>query len=137
MITLTSNETDERGDVQRVLVADDDRDTAQTLGILLRSEGYIVYVAKNGTEALRYADAYRPDVALLDLHMPERSGFDVASELQRRYGSNCPVLIALTGHLDMKTREVAEISGFHHFVAKPYDSKALLQLIGSLKRIAY
>jgi len=116
----------------RVLVVDDNRDTMLTLGILLRSEGYIVHLAKNGTEALRYAAAFHPSVALLDLHMPGRSGFDVANELQRRYRSECPVLVAISGHTDAKTRGLAEISGLRHFVAKPYDPKALLQLIDSL-----
>jgi len=118
--------------IVRVLVVDDNRDTMLTLGILLRSEGYIVRLAQSGAEALLAAALFRPEVALLDLQMPDRSGCDVAQELYRRYGSECPVLIAVTGHKDRNHREQAEISGFHHFVEKPYDPEALLRLLDSI-----
>src|SRR5436190_24136076 len=96
--------------VLSVLIVDDNRDTLLTLGLLLRSEGYLVYLAKNGAEALKLAEAHRPDAALLDLHMPESSGFDMAGELQRRYRTGCPILIAVTAHTDMEHRGLAEIS---------------------------
>src|SRR3954468_15035149 len=86
--------------VKRVLIVDDNRDTVLTLGVLLRSEGYVVHLAKNAAQALKLAEACRPDAALLDLQMPGSSGFDVACELQRRYRAECPILIAVTGHAD-------------------------------------
>jgi CheY-like chemotaxis protein len=122
--------------VTRVLIVDDNRDNMLTLGVLLRSEGYIVELAKDGAEALKLAAASRPDVTLLDLLMPGQSGFDVAQELQRRYGNDCPVLIAITAHGSAHTQEQAEVSGFHHFVTKPYDPQALLRLIESLDESA-
>ena len=122
--------------VTRILIVDDNRDNMLTLGVLLRSEGYIVDLAKDGAEALRLAAESRPDVALLDLLMPGRSGFDVARELQRLCGDECPVLIAITAHSGARTEEHAELSGFDHFVAKPYDPQALLRLIESLDRRA-
>ena len=118
--------------VTRVLICDDNRDNMLTLGVLLRSEGYVVHLAKDGNEALRLAAAYRPDVALLDLMMPGRSGFDVAEELQRRYPEHCPVLIAVTAHRTTQAKEQAESHGFRHFVGKPYDPVELLQLVASL-----
>ena len=118
--------------VKRVLVCDDNRDNMLTLGVLLRSEGYVVHLAKNGVEALRMAGAFLPDVALLDLLMPGRDGFEIAHELKRRYRNECPILIAVTGHGEAKNREQAEESGFRHFVTKPYDPQALLHLLGSL-----
>lgn len=121
------------GSIQRVLVVDDNRDNMLTLGVLLRSEGYVVHLAKNGVEALSLAGAFLPDVALLDLVMPGRTGFDVAQELQRRYRGECPTLIAVTAHDGAKNREQARISGFHHFVTKPYDPQALLRLMESLE----
>src|SRR4051812_13526896 len=74
---------------ERVLIVDDNRDTTMTLGILLRSEGYIITLATTGSEAIALAELRAPDVALVDLHMPGKSGFDVASELQRRHGTGC------------------------------------------------
>ena len=121
--------------VMRVLICDDNRDNMLTLGVLLRSEGYVVHLAKDGNEAVRIAEAYRPDAALLDLFVPGRSGFDVALELQRLYPDACPILIAITAHRTPHTKEQAETSGFHHFVGKPYDPAALLKLIASLDRV--
>ena len=115
----------------RVLVADDHRDTALTLGILLRSEGYDVRLAQDGREALSEAAEFHPDVALLDIEMPYRNGLEVADELRRR-GGECPVLIAITAQTSDADRQMAEIRGFHHFVAKPYDRQALLLLLASL-----
>jgi CheY-like chemotaxis protein len=103
-----------------------------TLGVLLRSEGYIVELAKDGAEALKLAATFRPEVTLLDLLMPGQSGFDVAQELQRRYGNECPVLIAVSGQGGAQTEERAELSGFDHYISKPYDRQALLQLMESL-----
>ena len=116
----------------RVLVADDNRDAALTLGILLRSEGYDVRLALGGKEAMSAALEARPDVALLDLHMPDYSGLQVAQELQRHFSGDCPLLVAVTARA--QDRQQAEISGFHHFVPKPYDPRALLTLLASLRR---
>jgi CheY-like chemotaxis protein len=114
----------------RVLIADDDRDAVLTLGILLRSEGYDVRLAQSGKDAVALALEARPDVALLDLHMPGYSGLRVAQELQHHYSRDCPLLVAVTARTH--DRQLAEISGFHHFVAKPYDPRALLALLNSV-----
>ena len=116
----------------RVLLVDDNRDNLLTLGVLLRSEGYIVDLASSGAEGLRLAEARTPDVAVLDLVMPDQSGFDVAKALRDRHGKNCPMLVALSAHGTARTKEEAEMSGFDRFVAKPYDPQAMLQLIESL-----
>ena len=116
----------------RVLIADDDRDTVMTLGILLRSEGYDVRLAQDGKQAMSAALETRPDVALLDLEMPGYSGLQVAQELQRHYSGECPLLVAVTARTQY--RQQAEISGFHHFVPKPYDPRALLALLASFQR---
>jgi len=118
--------------VSRVLLVDDNRDNLLTLGVLLRSEGYIVDLASSGPEGLRLAEAYRPDVVVLDLVMPEQSGFDVANELRRRYGENCPILVAISAHQTVRIKDEVQMTGFHRFVAKPYDPQALLQLLESL-----
>jgi CheY-like chemotaxis protein len=115
----------------RVLVVDDHRDTVLTLGILLRSEGYDVRLAENGTQALSEAAEFRPDVILLDIEMPCRNGFEVADELRRR-GTECPVLIAVTSQTSSDDRRMAEISGFSHFMAKPYDPQTLLLVLASI-----
>ncbi|HZE61334.1 MAG TPA: response regulator [Burkholderiales bacterium] len=113
----------------RVLIADDDRDSMLTLGILVRSEGYIVKLAENGKQALSAATYFGPDIVLLDLGMPDVSGFDVARELSQRFGAQCPVLIAVSAHKRDEDRSRAASCGFRHFVSKPYKPEALLDLL--------
>jgi two-component system CheB/CheR fusion protein len=79
-------------------------------------------------------ESFRPDVVLLDIEMPDRSGLEVAMELSQRFGERCPVLIAVTGHNSDAARRLIAKSGFHHHVPKPYDFDALLRLVHSIER---
>lgn len=117
----------------RVLIADDERDTLMTLGILLRSEGIEVRMASGGTEVQTAVAEFRPDAVLLDVGMPDRSGLQVALELTREHGANCPILIAVTAHNSDAARRLTAKSGFRHHVAKPYDPDALLRLVASIE----
>lgn len=118
----------------RVLIADDNRDMVMTLGILLRSEGHEVWTAHGGAEVATAVREFKPAVVLLDLAMPDRSGYDVAADLCREYGRACPVLVALSGHANAASRARADDSGFHHFVPKPYEPDNLLSFIADLER---
>jgi CheY-like chemotaxis protein len=118
----------------RVLIADDDRDTVMTLGILLRSEGHEVQLTQRGAEVADAVRAFNPQLVLLDIGMPDRSGYDVAQELTRDFGPACPVLVAVSGRCSPTDREMAEVSGFHQLIAKPYDPDKLISLIAQLGR---
>ncbi|HKV53077.1 MAG TPA: response regulator, partial [Candidatus Binataceae bacterium] len=78
--------------------------------------------------------AFKPGLVLLDLNMPDRSGYDLAQELSREHGTACPILVAFTGQADGAAKECAELSGFHHFVAKPYEPARLLGLVADVDR---
>jgi two-component system, chemotaxis family, CheB/CheR fusion protein len=117
-----------------VLVVDDQRDMLITLGILLRSEGMLVELGEKGAEVNAAVEAFNPDVVLLDIEMPDRSGLQVAVELVQRYGERCPVLIAVTGHSTEAARRLTAKSGFRHHVAKPYDFDAMVRLVASVGR---
>ena len=116
----------------RILVADDDEDTVITLTALLRDEGYQVRGVHRGTEVLQAIFQFAPDVVLLDIGMPQMTGYDVARTLRERYGSARPALIAVTGRAADSDRQQARAAGFEHHVAKPYEPRALLELIGQL-----
>jgi CheY-like chemotaxis protein len=118
----------------RALIVDDQRDMLMTLGILLRSEGLTVRLGERGAEVAAAVESFRPDVVLLDIEMPDRSGLEVAMELSQRFGERCPVLIAVTGHNSDAARRLITKSGFHHHVPKPYDFDALLRLVHSIER---
>jgi CheY-like chemotaxis protein len=116
----------------RILVADDDKDTVLSLIALLREEGYEVRGVHRGSEVLQAVFNFAPDVVLLDIGMPQMSGYDVARTLRERYGSARPALIAVTGRAGEADRRHAQAAGFEHHVAKPYEPRALLRLIGEL-----
>jgi CheY-like chemotaxis protein len=116
----------------RVLVADDDQDTVLSLTTLLRDEGYEVRGVHRGAEVLQAVFNFAPDVVLLDIGMPQMSGYDVARTLRERYGSARPALIAVTGRAGETDRQQARAAGFEHHVAKPYEPRELLRLIGQL-----
>jgi CheY-like chemotaxis protein len=115
------------------LVVDDERDTLMTLGILLRSEGIDIRLAARGTEVAAMVADFRPDAILLDIGMPDRSGLQVALDLTRDHGPQCPVLIAVTANSGDAAKRITQKSGFRHHVTKPYDPDALLQLVGSIE----
>ena len=117
-----------------MLIVDDQLDMLTTLGILLRSEGMLVQLGQKGAEVEAAVEAFRPDVVMLDIEMPDRSGLQVAMELIQRYGERCPVLIAVTGHKTEAARRLIEKAGFRHYVPKPYDFDAVVSLVGSVER---
>src|SRR5918995_6607191 len=116
----------------RILVADDDKDAVLILTALLRDEGYEVRGVHRGSEVLQAVFNFAPDVVLLDIGMPQMSGYDVARTLRERYGSARPALIAVTGRAGDLDRQQTRAAGFEHHVAKPYEPRALLRLIGQL-----
>lgn len=118
----------------RVLVADDDQDTLLTLTTLLRDEGYEARGVQCGADVLQAVFNFAPDVVLLDIGMPQMSGYEVARTLRERYGSARPALIAVTGRSGSVDRQQARAAGFEYHVAKPYDPRELLSLIGRLAR---
>jgi CheY-like chemotaxis protein len=116
----------------RVLIADDDRDSALTLSTLLELEGFVVRTVHGGQEALDAAREFRPDVALLDIGMPKITGYEAARRLRLRYGNDCPVLIAITGWKQASDKILASLAGFDHHVAKPYEPAQLIELLSKL-----
>jgi CheY-like chemotaxis protein len=120
-----------QGRALRVLVADDNRDTVLTLATLLREEGHDVRAAYTGTDVMRIARLHRFDVVILDIEMPEMSGYAVAQELRTHYyGTNPPLLIAISGKWNRPSEKLlARAVGFDHHFEKPCDPNTLLKLL--------
>jgi DNA-binding response OmpR family regulator len=117
----------------RVLIADDERDTLVTLGVLCRDAGMDVRLVKWGADVIPATREFAPDVILLDLGMPDRGGNDIAEELTESYGVEVPTLIAVTGYSSEDDRRMARESGFQDFIAKPYDPQSLLKRLAMIK----
>lgn len=114
----------------RVLVADDNRDAADSLATLLRLWGCDVRVCYSGQECLEAAPAFQPHVAILDLAMPGASGFDVAQHLRQR--PDAVRLVALTGLSTEEHRGLAQQVGFDEYLLKPADPIVLRGLLAAL-----
>jgi CheY-like chemotaxis protein len=118
----------------RILVADDERDQAMTLALLLADEGHDVREVYRGSEVLRLVRDFDPDVALIDIGMPGMTGYDAAREIRQVLGGTRPLLVAVTGWKQSSDRILARLAGFDHHLAKPFDPQALLAVIEPLAR---
>jgi CheY-like chemotaxis protein len=108
-----------------MIVADDNKDAADALAMLLELSGHEVRVAHGGRAALTLAQTFRPDVAILDIGMPDLSGYDVAAQLRREPWGGTIVLIALTGWGRDDDRQRAAAAGFDQHMTKPVDPEKL------------
>jgi DNA-binding response OmpR family regulator len=112
----------------RVLVVDDNEDAANSLATLLEVMGYEVRTAYDGPEGIDAADAFEPEVALLDIGLPKLSGYDIARHMRERRGQDV-LLVAITGWGQEEDRRRAREAGFDHHFTKPADFDVLLALI--------
>ena len=112
----------------KVLVADDNRDAADSLQRILSLYGYEVEVAYDGAAAIRLDGAFRPKVAVLDIGMPGANGFEVARSIRENRGAGV-TLIALTGWGQEGDRRRAMEAGFDYHLTKPVDPGALNDLL--------
>jgi PAS domain S-box-containing protein len=105
----------------KVLVVDDNRDAAESLGMVLRFVGYEVSLAYSGAEALEVAARERPSAAIIDIGMPGMSGHEVARRMRREAWGRNAVLIALTGWGQETDKQAARAAGFDDHLTKPVD----------------
>jgi PAS domain S-box-containing protein len=117
----------------KVLVVDDNVDSAQSLAVLLRLKGNEVRTAYNGPAALEEAVAFVPDVMLLDLGMPGMSGYDLARKIRALAALQNVVLVAQTGWGQEEDRQRSKEAGFDHHLVKPLDVAELEKLLASLR----
>ncbi|HEY8974749.1 MAG TPA: ATP-binding protein, partial [Burkholderiaceae bacterium] len=117
---------------RRILVADDNRDAAESLAALLQLEGHEVTLAYDGADALAAYERVHPQVCLLDIGMPLRTGNEVAAEIRARRDGPAPTLVAITGWGQDADRTQALAAGFDHHLTKPVDPAQLLRLIGDV-----
>jgi two-component system alkaline phosphatase synthesis response regulator PhoP len=120
---------------ERVLIVEDERAVARGLEYGLTKEGYTVLWAESGQKALQLAHSENPDLVLLDIRLPDISGFDVCRQL-RSEGQRCPILM-----LTARDEEVDKVLGLElgadDYVVKPYSLRELISRVRALLRRAY
>ena len=122
---------------RRVLVVDDNRDAAESLGILLKLLGADVHVEYDGEAALRAVATYRPTVVLLDIGMPGMDGHEVARQIRQQPEFDDVTLIALTGWGQEGDRRDSRSAGFEYHLIKPADIGAIETLLSAIERRAH
>jgi DNA-binding response OmpR family regulator len=116
-------------DQSRLLVVDDDHDSADSLRLLLGLHHFDVQVAYDGVSALSAALAAPPDAMLVDLSMPRMDGFRLAELVRREQSLQNTLLVAVTGHGGNAIEEAVRVAGFDYYLLKPFDICRLLDLL--------
>ena len=117
----------------RVLVVDDNADAAESLAVLLRLMGHDVRLAEEGRTALALADAFDPQLVLMDIGLPGMSGYEIATALRQRPHMREATLVAVTGWGQDADRQRARDNGFDHHLTKPVEPELLQKILDSLR----
>ncbi|HEX4131403.1 MAG TPA: response regulator [Pirellulales bacterium] len=117
---------------KRVLVVDDNADAAMSLSMLLRMRGHATEVYYDGPSALEHAEAFRPDLVLLDIGLPGMDGYEVARCMRQSEVLRQTTLAALTGYGRAEDQELSHEAGFDHHLVKPIQLKQLDELLAQL-----
>jgi len=116
---------------KRILLVDDDPEIVETIRIALETKGYQVFVARDGNQGLALADRENPDLIILDMMMPKRSGFLVLERLRRT--RPVPIrVIMITANEGSRHKAYAEILGVDDYIRKPFPMDRLLESVERL-----
>ena len=113
---------------QTILVVDDDVDIVDSMKTLLETKGYRVVVARDGNAGLTVAERENPDLIVLDMMMPKKSGFLVLEKLKGRPGGLIPTIM-ITGNEGSRHRAYAEFLGVKDYIRKPFAMEKLLRSV--------
>ncbi|MEP7271439.1 MAG: ATP-binding protein, partial [Acidobacteriota bacterium] len=119
---------------RRILVVDDNQDSAESLAMVLKIGGNETHIAYDGLEAVEAAEVFRPDVILLDIGLPKLNGYDAARRIRAETWGKSMVLVALTGWGQDEDRQKSREAGFNAHVVKPVDHAVLTTLLASLSK---
>ena len=114
---------------RRILVADDNEDSASSMALLLEILGNEVRTAFDGLDAVEVATAFRPDVILMDIGMPRLDGYDACRRIREQPWGQDVVLIALTGWGQDEDVRKSRDAGFNHHLVKPVEPATLEKLL--------
>ena len=119
----------------RILIADDDKDTVQTLAAILEDEGHRVAPVFQALEVVPAVQSFQPEAVILDIAMPKLNGYDIAKEIRQRFTSDRPLLIAISGLLtNERDGFFSKARGFDHHLPKPCNPDELLYLLAPVMR---
>jgi PAS domain S-box-containing protein len=121
---------------RRILVVDDNEDSARSMAMIMRLDGHETQIAFDGIEAFESARTFRPDVALLDIGLPQMNGYDLCRKIRDEVWGRGMVVIALTGWGQEGDRKQSRDAGFDAHLVKPVDPSELSRVLGELLKPA-
>jgi PAS domain S-box-containing protein len=124
------------GGARRILVVDDNLDSADSIATLLRLSGHLTFLAHDGIEAVEAAARLRPDVVLLDIGLPKISGIEACRRIRGHAWGKAMIVVALTGWGQEHDRRSTREAGFDAHLVKPVDFDDLLQLLSAPVRLS-
>ncbi len=127
--------TEQANTARRILVVDDNVDSADMMAMVMKKNGHAVMTANDGIAALDLAERYNPDVILLDIGLPKLSGYGVCARIREQVWGEHMMIIALTGYGQEDDRQKSIAAGFDGHLVKPVDVKALLDLVGNSRPV--
>jgi DNA-binding response OmpR family regulator len=113
---------------QKVLVVDDDMECVDAIRAALESRGYQVVQAHDGNQALQMTELENPDLLILDMMMPQRSGFLVLENIRRNRPDPLPVIM-ITANEGSRHKAYAEMLGVHDYLRKPFSIEKLIESV--------
>jgi DNA-binding response OmpR family regulator len=116
---------------KKVLIIDDDNDIIETVQFALETSGYVVAIARDGNQGIALAESESPDLIILDMMMPKRSGFLVLENLRRNREVPIPVIM-VTGNEGNRHQAYAELLGVSDYIHKPFAMDRLLNAVKNL-----
>jgi CheY-like chemotaxis protein len=119
------------GGRRSILLVDDNRAWVDSLALILRDQGHTVYTAYGGRRAVEIAEELKPEVVIMDIEMPEVSGYEAARQLRRKLSKHRPTLIALTVWNDDMDKALAREAGFDHHLSKPMAFDDLVRFLAA------
>jgi len=133
MAENTSSAQQSGDEPKRILLVDDDREIVEAMRVALEAHGYAVFVARDGNQGLTLAEREDPDLIILDMMMPKRSGFLVLEKLRRT--RPVPVrVIMITANEGSRHKAYAERLGVDDYIRKPFAMDRLLESVDRLLR---
>jgi DNA-binding response OmpR family regulator len=117
--------------LKTILLVDDDNEIVETMRTLLEDRGYRIMVARDGNSGLTIAERENPDLLILDMMMPKKSGFLVLEKLKTRPGGLIPTIM-ITGNEGSRHRAYAEMLGVKDYIRKPFAMEKLLRSVDQI-----
>ena len=128
--TPATDQAADEGEGRRILIVDDNHDSAASLAMLLQMSGNTVREAYDGPEAIDAAREFRPEVLLLDIGLPTLDGYEVCRRIREEPWGRDALVIALSGWGQPEDRRKSEAAGFDHHMVKPVRHDQLAELLG-------